>query len=142
VLPSQSPFEGTILENITFDRKDISQEYLHTILKETGLLNFIKQQPNGINTILYPEGQQIPFTVSKRIVLARAIIHEPKLLLLKDPLEHFDEQEADKIISYLTDPERPWALVVSSRNNSWKKHCNQTFTISEGNLNFKNNNDA
>ncbi|PKV49706.1 ABC-type bacteriocin/lantibiotic exporter with double-glycine peptidase domain [Aquimarina sp. MAR_2010_214] len=142
VIPSQLPFEGTIHENITFGRKDISQEHLHTVLKELGLLTFIKQQPKGINTMLYSEGQQIPFTVSKRIVLARAIIHNPKLLLLKDPLEHFEKEEAEQIIKYLTAPKRPWALVVSSRNNYWKSHCNQTIKISEGKITSKNKNNA
>ena len=142
VLPSQLPFEGSILENITFGRKNISQEYLHTVLKELGLLTFIKQQPNGINTILHSEGLQIPFTVSKRIILARAIIHRPKLLLLKDPLEHFELAEARQIINYLTAKERPWALVISSRNNQWKNHCNQSIEILDGKITSKNKNNA
>ena len=136
------PFEGSILENITFGRKGISQEYLHTVLKELGLLTFIKQQKNGINTILNPEGQQIPFTVSKRIVLARAIITSPKLLLLKDPLEHLDVLEAEQIVKYLTSTERPWALVVSSRNDLWKTYCNQTIEIIEGEITSKNKSNA
>ncbi|MBG6131290.1 ABC-type bacteriocin/lantibiotic exporter with double-glycine peptidase domain [Aquimarina sp. EL_43] len=142
VLPVQSPFEGTILDNITFGNKEISQEHLHSVLKNLGLLSFIKEQPNGINTMLYPEGQQIPFTVSKRIVLARAIIHNPKLLLLKDPLEHFEIDEASRIIKYLTAPERPWALIISSQNGQWKNYCNQTIKISEGRITSKNTNNA
>ena len=142
VLPVQSPFEGTILENITFGRNDISQETLHSVLKNLGLLGFIKQQPNGINTMLYPEGQQIPFTISKRIVLASAIVDSPKLLLLKDPLEHFDEEETTQIVKYLTDPNKPWALVVSSRNPIWKTHCNHTVKISDGIITSKDENDA
>jgi len=110
------------------------------VLKELGLLNFIKQQPNGINTILYPEGQQIPFTVSRRIVLARAIIHTPKLLLLKDPLEHFEKAETERIIKYLTAPQRPWALVLSTRNTYWESYCNQTIKISDGKI-ISNNKD-
>lgn len=142
VLPVQSPFEGTILDNITFGNKEVSQEHLHSVLKNLGLLSFIKEQPNGINTMLYPEGQQIPFTVSKRIVLARAIIHNPKLLLLKDPLEHFEIDEASRIIKYLTAPERPWALIISSQNGQWKNYCNQTIKISEGRITSKNTNNA
>ncbi|WP_074408431.1 MULTISPECIES: peptidase domain-containing ABC transporter [Aquimarina] len=142
VLPVQSPFEGTILDNITFGNKEISQEHLHSVLKNLGLLSFIKEQPNGINTMLYPEGQQIPFTVSKRIVLARAIIHNPKLLLLKDPLEHFEIDEASRIIKYLTAPERPWVLIISSQNGQWENYCNQTIKISEGRIISKNANNA
>lgn len=142
VLPEQFPFEGTITDNITFGREDISQDELRYILKLTGLLPFVKSLPNGINTILYPEGQQIPFTVSKRIVLARAIIHKPKLLLLKDPLEHFENDEALEIIKYLTAAERPWTLIISSRNTLWKNHCNQKLTIVDGNINSKQKNNA
>ncbi len=142
VLPKQLPFEGTILENITFGRKDITKEQLNAVLKNTGLLPFVKQQAMGINAMLYSGGRQIPFTISKRIVLARAIIHNPKLLLLKDPLEHFETEEAHKIISYLTAKERPWALVVSSRNSVWKQYCNQTIKIKEGVITKKNNNNA
>jgi ABC-type bacteriocin/lantibiotic exporter with double-glycine peptidase domain len=142
VLPAQLPFEGTILENITFGSKNISQERLHSVLKNIGLDTFIKEQPNGINTLLHPEGQQIPFTVSKRIVLARAIILNPKLLLLKDPLENFEPEEATRIIQYLTAKERPWALVVSSRNPQWNKNCNQTIKISEGKITSKTSTNA
>jgi len=143
VLPSQSPFEGTVLENITFgNTADISQEHLHEVLKKLGLLSFIKEQPNGINTMLYPEGQQIPITVAKRIVLARAIINKPKLLLLKDPLENFEPGEAIKIIEYLTEPSQPWTIVVSSRSGYWKKYCNRTIIISDGSIISKNENNA
>ncbi|MHA7944167.1 peptidase domain-containing ABC transporter [Formosa sp. 3Alg 14/1] len=134
VLPSQLPFEGTILENITFGRTDVSQEHLHEVLKNTGLLSFIKTQPNGIGSKLDPEGQQIPFTVSKRILLARAIVHQPKLLLLKDPLEYFENNEAEELIKYLTGKDRPWALVVSSQNVHWWTYCNKTLEISDGQI--------
>ncbi|CDF79209.1 HlyB/MsbA family ABC transporter [Formosa agariphila KMM 3901] len=139
VLPSQLPFEGTILENITFGRTDVSQEYLHEVLKNTGLLPFIKRQPNGIGTVLDPEGSQIPFTVSKRILLARAIVHQPKLLLLKDPLEYFENDEAERLIKYLTGKDRPWALVVSSQNIHWWTYCNKTIEISNGQIINKSN---
>lgn len=142
VLPEQSPFEGTILENITFGDKSISHEQLNTTLKNVGLLSFIKSQPNGINAMLYPEGRQISFTVAKRIVLARAIINNPKLLLLKDPLEYFEKEEAAEIITYLTAPERPWALVVSTRSEQWQKFCTRTIKISDGIINAKTKNNA
>ena len=142
VLPSQLPFEGTILENITFGRADISKEQLHEVLKNLGLLSFIKQQKNGINTLLNSEGQQIPFTISKRIILARAIIHNPKLLLLKDPLEHFEIEETEKIVQYITHKDRPWALLVTSQNTIWKKYCNQTIKISEGIITSKKRTNA
>ncbi len=140
VIPGQDPFEGSIIENITFGNKEVSNEYLREVLENLGLLPFIKEQPNGIQTMLYPEGQQIPYTVTKRIVLARAIINKPKLLLLKDPLDYFDASEAKQIIEYLTSPDKTWALVVSSRNSYWKKVADKRLKLNDGTI--KNLGDA
>ena len=132
VLPEQHPFEGTILENITFGNPSISAERVNEVLKQLGLINFVKQQTEGLNTMLYPQGQHIPYTISKRIILARAIVHEPRLLFLKDPLEHFEAKEARDIVSYLTDDAHPWAIVVASGNPIWKNQCDHILTLPEG----------
>ncbi|MBX2827774.1 MAG: ATP-binding cassette domain-containing protein [Flavobacteriaceae bacterium] len=129
VLPEQFPFEGSIQENITLNDPSISMEKLNEVIKAVGLLDFVKEQPKGLHTVIYSQGQQIPHTISKRILLGRAIINEPKLLLLKDPLEYIDPEEARKIIDYLIAPERPWSLVVSSRNPYWQNRCGRTFLL-------------
>ena len=142
VLPDQTPFEGTIIENITFNSKDFDSKRLDEVLKQTGLLEFIKKQSLGIHTVLHPEGQKIPYTVSKRILLARAIIHEPSLLILKDPLEYFEHDEAKRIINYLTSPDRNWALVVSSNNELWKQNCDRSIILKNGTIMNNNVKDA
>jgi ABC-type bacteriocin/lantibiotic exporter with double-glycine peptidase domain len=139
VLPEQDPFEGTILDNITFGDPKISIDRVNEVLHSLGLLPFIKQQINGLQTVLYPEGQQIPYTIAKRIVLARAIVHKPELLLLKDPLDHLDVSEAKGIIDYLTDATQPWTIIVSSRNPLWRKHCTRTIKLDQGTLNTDRN---
>lgn len=134
VLPEQTPFEGTILENITFANPDVTQEHLNTIIKIVGLQEFVRQQPNGLHTMIFPEGQQIPHTISKRILLARAIVHEPKVVLLKDALEHFESAEARDIMDYLTHPDRPWALVVASNNKDWQSMCPRYVKLEGGKI--------
>lgn len=134
VLPEQTPFEGTIIENITFANPDVTQERLHTIIKIVGLQDFVRQQSNGLQTMIFPEGQQIPHTISKRILLARAIVHEPKVVLLKDALEHFESTEARAIMDYLTHPDRPWALVVASSNKDWLSMCPRYIQLEEGKI--------
>ncbi|MCK7590656.1 ATP-binding cassette domain-containing protein [Subsaxibacter sp. CAU 1640] len=134
VLPEQSPFEGSILENITLGDTSISQDVINETVESLGLLPFIKKQPNGLNTILHSEGQKIPYTVSKRIVIARAIVHRPRLLLLKDPLENFETQDAEKIVAYLTDSKHPWTIIVASRNHLWKQRCSKILKLNNGYL--------
>ncbi len=133
-LTEEKPFEGTILDNITFGDKSISEKEVQWAINNTGLLQYVREQPKGINTMVYPEGQQMPFTVSKKIVLARSIIRKPKLLLLKDPLIQFDEVEAISIINFLTDDKNPWSLIVVSQDPKWLNRFQNIITLENGRI--------
>lgn len=133
-LPEESPFEGTILDNLTFGDPDIPMERVYWALEHTGLLAFVQEQPKGLKTMLYPEGRQIPFTVAKKIVLARSIIHKPLLLLLKDPLDQFEKEEATRIMKFLTDPANGWTLLVVSTNPDWAPCCGQVVQMKDGQI--------
>ena len=67
-------------------------------------------------------------------MLARSIVRKPKLLILKDPLDHFDPQEANEIMDFLTAPDRPWALVVVSQNPRWINRCGRIITVENGKI--------
>ncbi len=133
-LTEEYPFEGTILDNITFGNKNIPMKDVYWAIEKTGLTQFVKEQPNGLQTMLYPEGKKIPYTISKKIVLARSIVNRPKLLILKDPLDQFSEKEADQIMEFLTDSSNGWALVVVSENPKWVRLCNRNIAIENGRL--------
>ncbi|MGJ8658991.1 peptidase domain-containing ABC transporter [Cellulophaga fucicola] len=128
----ETTFEGTIRENITFGNKDISDATIYNTFENLGLTPFLKQQPNGLNTMLIPEGKQISYTATKKLVLARAVVKQPKLLILENPLDLFDSQEATAIINYLTLPTHSWSLVIVSNNKSWEKKCNKQITLKNG----------
>jgi ABC-type bacteriocin/lantibiotic exporter with double-glycine peptidase domain len=72
--------------------------------------------------------------VAKKIVLARSIVHKPKLLILKEPLEHFDAHETKDIMEFLTNDERPWSLVVVSQTPGWIKSCSTVYMLDKGQL--------
>ncbi len=133
-LTEESPFEGTLLENITFGDDSILHEDVYWALEKVGLTKFVKEQPKGLKTIIYPEGKQISYSVSKKIVLARSIVKKPKLLILKDPLDQFDEAEVTRIMDFLTDSASPWALVVVSQNQKWVQRCGRIINIENGKI--------
>ena len=99
-----------------------------------GLIEFLKEQPNGLDTFINPEGKQMSYTIAKKIILARAIIKKPKVLILEDPLDQFNKEEADRIVHYITSEEHKWALIVVSNNMSWQLDCNQVITLEKGKI--------
>ena len=136
-LSEETPFEGSIKNNLIFGNENISDDTIFEALGIVGLSQFIKEQPNGLDTILYPEGKQISYTIGKKLILARAIIKQPKLLILEDPLDQFNLKETKEIISYLTDKDRPWSLIVVSSKKSWRTECSQTITLDQGEIKSK-----
>lgn len=133
-LTEETPFEGSIRENLTFGNTEITDEAIFKVLQVVGLMSFVKEQPDGLETILYPDGKQISYTVSKKIVLARAILKQPKVLIFEDALLRFNQEEKNSIINYLTHKDRPWALIVAGSNEAWKNKCTEFLTLHEGQI--------
>lgn len=133
-LIEESPFEGTLRDNITFGDASISDERIYWALDKVGLNVFLKKLPTGLKTTIYPEGKQLSYTVARKIVLARSIVRKPKLLILKDPLDQFDDEESKRIMNFLTDKSNGWALLVVSQNIEWISRCSRVITIENGKL--------
>ena len=133
-LSEETPFEGTIRENVSFNNLEVTDQRIRADFNEIGLKEFLKDQPNGLDTYLKPEGKQIAYTVAKKIILARAIIKNPKLLILEDPLDQFSMEEAANIITYITDPIHNWSLIVVSANKQWESSCNTIVNLDNGKI--------
>ena len=138
-LTEETPFEGTIKDNLTFGNTSITDDEIFNILDKVGLFDFIREQPNGINTILYPDGKQMSHTISKKLILARAILKKPKILILEDALDRFNPTETNAIIDYITHKDRPWALIVVSGSDSWKNKCSEVIELDKGRINNTKN---
>jgi ABC-type bacteriocin/lantibiotic exporter with double-glycine peptidase domain len=133
-LKLETPFEGTLIQNITFGDTSIKKEDILWVLEITGLDREIKDMPEGLDTIIYPEGKQMSYTFAKKIVLARSLIKRPKLLVLRDPLDQFDEDEAVRIMDILTDASQPWSLIVVSDDKNWIDKCGRVITLENGKI--------
>ena len=133
-LSDETPFEGSIRDNLVFGNRQVDDLVIFNALNTVGLNQFLKEQPNGLETVLYPEGKQMSYTIAKKIILARAIIKQPRIMILEDPLDQFNLEETTKIIRYLTDAKRPWALIVVSSKKSWKAQCKQIITLEKGEI--------
>ncbi len=133
-LSDETPFEGTIRDNLTFSNASITDDKIHEVLEIVGLKDFLKEQAEGLNTILYPDGKQMSYTLSKKIVLARAILKAPRVLILEDALDRFNPSETDFIVNYLTHKDRPWALVAVSSSDVWLNKCSEIITLEKGKI--------
>ena len=134
IIQGETPFEGTILENITFNDKNISTEDLKWALDAVQLTSFIKTLPKGLDTKISPEGKRLSSSNAQKILLARSIIHKPNILFYEEPTDKMDITVANEIIDFITSEKHKWTLIVSSQNPHWLTKCNREITMQKGTI--------
>lgn len=140
IVHGETPFEGSIVDNLTFKDSNVTQEDIKWAIETVQLSDFIKTLPNGLNTIIFPQGQQLSASNAQKILLARSIIHKPKILFYEDPTDTMDENVANEIIDLITAPANKWTIIVSSQNPYWKTKCSRNIVMDNGQIIFDSKN--
>lgn len=131
LLNDQDIFQGTLWENITLGNDDIETSDVIDLLSKAGLQSFYASLPNGFDTILDPTGKRLPKTVVHKILLVRALVGSPSLLLLEDPWMGVDEEHREQIIRLLLN-NRNVTVVVVSNDAGFARMCGQVIRIENG----------
>lgn len=132
VLQNETPFEGTILENITFG-KPHSDEDLKWVLDTVELTEFVKTLPNNLDTKVMGNGLQLSASNMQKIVLAKSLISKPKILFLEEPVDKLDTVSSQKIISTIMH-HKTQTVIVISKNEFWKANATREITLHSGKI--------
>jgi ABC-type bacteriocin/lantibiotic exporter with double-glycine peptidase domain len=134
IIHGETPFEGTIRENLTFNNPHISHEDIKWAIESVKLGSFIKSLPNGLDTKIITDGKQMSSSNAQKILLARSIINKPKILFYEDPLDKMDEKTATEIIDFIMNEKNNWTVIVSSKNDYWKQKSTRIITLNDGTI--------
>lgn len=126
---SENLFEGTLIENITLGRPEIELSDVNWAVKGLGLEEFIKSLPNGYETMVGPTARPLSSSLVERILLARAIVVKPRLLLLDDIFHLFDPKERKSIVEFIWASTQPWTLVAASNLPTVKENSSLTIEL-------------
>ena len=134
ILQGETLFEGTIFENLTFNNPNISNEDIKWALDNLKLTNFIKTLPKGLNTAIFPDGKQLSSSNIQKILLARCVLHKPRILFLENPTDKMDVATSQEIIAFLMDPNQKWTVVATSNNKQFSANSNCVITMEKGKI--------
>lgn len=134
ITQGETPFEGTLIDNITFNDPGITDEDIKWSIEAAQLNTFFRTLPEGLDTEILPEGKQLSSSNAQKIMIARSIVKKPKVLFYEDPTDLMDDDTARKIIDFICKPEHNWTVVVTSTNPYWKEKATRTIVMDKGKI--------
>jgi ABC-type bacteriocin/lantibiotic exporter with double-glycine peptidase domain len=130
----QDIVQGTILENVRLGRPDIDIDAVNRALECVGLLGVVHRMTDGLETVLSPGGHPLTNSQRSRLILARAIIRKPQLLLVDEALDGLEIDTLEKLEAALFDAREPRTLVLVTRDPDLLRRCDHSVQLGECHL--------
>ncbi len=108
-------FSGSLRDNITFINGDASQDEIDFALKVSQVSEFIKDLPQGLDTIVGENGIGLSEGQIQRIAIARAILTNAPIILLDEATSALDEQTEKAVLSELKELKDTTIIIVSHK---------------------------
>ncbi len=123
-------FSGTLKENVSFIKRDATEEQIENALKISCADTFISQLPKGLETVVGENGVGLSEGQVQRIAIARAILADAPIMLLDEATSALDEETEKRLLKNLSEL-KDITLVIISHKKSAFDICNRKIRIKD-----------
>ena len=127
-------FSATMAENISWGVADATREQVQWAAEVAGLASDIETFPNGLDTIIGERGLTLSGGQKQRTAIARAILRNPRILILDDALSSVDTVTEEKILNGLASVMRDRTTVLISHRVSTVQNADRIVVLSHGSI--------
>ncbi|WP_373018942.1 ABC transporter ATP-binding protein, partial [Muriicola sp.] len=134
VLQDDFLFEGTIRENILFPRPKATEDELQNAVRSAYVDEFTDRFEDGLDTLIGERGIKLSGGQRQRIAIARAILADPKILILDEATSNLDTESEGLIQQSLAALTRGRTTIVIAHRLSTIRKADQIMVIEEGRI--------
>jgi ATP-binding cassette, subfamily B, putative efflux pump len=141
VLQDDFLYEGTIRENILFPRPNATEEQLLDAVKGAYVNEFTDRFENGLETVIGERGVKLSGGQRQRISIARALLADPKIIILDEATSNLDTESESYIQKSLHLLMKDRTTFVIAHRLSTIQQANQILVVEQGNIVERGNHD-
>ena len=134
VLQDEFLFEGTIRENILFPRPNASEEQVLSAVKAGYVDEFTDRFEEGLDTLIGERGVKLSGGQRQRIAIARAVLADPKIIILDEATSNLDTESEALIQKSLAELVKDRTTIVIAHRLSTIKNADQILVVESGKI--------
>lgn len=127
-------FSATLAENIAWGVRQATDEQIRRAAEIAGLASEIESFPKGLDTMIGERGLTLSGGQKQRAAIARAILREPRILILDDALSSVDTLTEEKILNGLANVMRERTTILISHRVSTVRNANRIIVLDHGSV--------
>jgi ATP-binding cassette, subfamily B, multidrug efflux pump len=127
-------FSDTIRANLVFGRPDAAQNEIDSACEIAQFAETVSRLPDGYETLLGERGVNLSGGQKQRLAIARAVIRNPRILILDDALSSVDTHTEEEILTRLKDVMAERTSILISHRVSAVRHATQILVVAGGEI--------
>ncbi len=128
-------FSGSIWDNLTYGLGMVTTDEVLEVIRQVGLEEMVNSMPDGLYTEIYEGGANLSGGQRQRITIARAILRNPRIIILDEPTSSLDTESMRAVQEAIESMMGSCTMIMTTHNMESLRRFDRVYRIENGELN-------